>query len=79
MKKSITVVAAVAMGGLFLAACSSNPQANRQLECGAGIIGGAAVGGLLGNQVGKGSGKDLATGVGAGAGAAVGTQLPACQ
>ena len=33
------------------------------------VIGGAVIGGLIGNQIGDGSGKDLATLVGIGAGA----------
>lgn len=33
------------------------------------VIGGAVIGGLIGNQIGEGSGKDLATLVGIGAGA----------
>jgi uncharacterized protein YcfJ len=60
------------------AGCTSKPQTNRQLDCAAGVLGGAAVGGLLGNQIGGGSGKAVATAVGAGAGAAVGTQRAAC-
>ena len=56
-----------------------NPQTNRELQCAGGVLGGAAVGGLLGNQIGGGTGKRVATAVGAGAGAAVGTQNPACK
>lgn len=64
----------------FLAAgCTANPQTNREIECAAGIFGGAAVGGLLGNQVGKGRGREVATAAGAGAGAVAGTQTPACR
>ncbi len=61
-----------------LAGCTSDPQTNRQIDCAAGVLGGAAVGGLLGNQIGGGSGRAVATAVGAGAGAAVGTQRAAC-
>jgi outer membrane lipoprotein SlyB len=61
-----------------LAGCTSNPQTNRDIDSAAGVLGGAAVGGLLGNQIGGGSGKAIATAVGAGAGAAVGTQRAAC-
>jgi len=73
-------------GAVFLAAaavlaagCTSNPQTNRDIECAAGVLGGATAGGLIGNQIGEGSGRQIATGVGAGAGAAAGTRLPACQ
>jgi outer membrane lipoprotein SlyB len=41
----------------------------------AGLIGGAVVGGLLGNQVGKGTGRTLATAGGAAAGAYVGNEV----
>lgn len=75
MKKALIMAAL----GLAVAGCSADPQTRRELECGAGVLGGAAVGGILGNQIGGGQGKAIATGVGAGAGAAVGTQLPACQ
>ena len=68
-----------ALAALTVAGCTSNPQTNRELQCAGGVLGGAAVGGLLGNQIGGGTGKRVATAVGAGAGAAVGTQNPACK
>jgi uncharacterized protein YcfJ len=61
-----------------LAGCTSNPPNHPDIDCAAGELGGAAVGGLVGNQIGGGSGKAIATAVGAGAGAAVGTQRAAC-
>ncbi len=79
MKRTVSLIAVSAIAGLFVAGCTANPETNRKLECGAGVVGGAAVGGLLGNQIGGGTGKDIATAVGAGAGAAAGTRLPACQ
>ncbi len=42
---------------------------------GVGVVGGAVVGGLLGNQVGGGKGKDAATVVGAVGGAVVGNKI----
>jgi outer membrane lipoprotein SlyB len=42
---------------------------------GLGVVGGAVVGGLLGNQVGAGRGKDAATVVGAVGGAVAGNQI----
>lgn len=69
----------LALSAVAVAGCTSNPQTNRELECVGGVLGGAAVGGLLGNQVGGGSGKQIATAVGAGAGAAAGTQMPSCR
>jgi outer membrane lipoprotein SlyB len=77
MNKTLALVAVLAMAGV--AGCTNNPQTNRELQCAGGVLGGAAVGGLLGNQIGGGSGKQIATAVGAGAGAAVGTQAPACR
>jgi len=51
-------------------------QEKRKGEGGAaGIVGGAVVGGLLGNQVGGGSGKTLATAGGAVAGGMVGNEV----
>lgn len=74
--KPLLIIAAL---GLAVAGCTQNPQTNRELKCAGGVLGGAAVGGILGNQVGGGSGKSLATALGAGAGAAAGTQIDACQ
>ncbi len=42
---------------------------------GLGVVGGAVVGGLLGNQVGAGNGKNVATAVGAVGGAVAGNQI----
>ncbi len=64
---------------LATAGCSSNPQTNKELKCAGGVVGGAALGGLIGNQIGGGSGKQLATAAGAGLGAAAGTQTNACK
>lgn len=76
MKKTFILLGFAA---LAVSACTADPQTNRNIECGAGVLGGAAVGGILGNQVGGGTGKQVATAVGAGAGAAAGTRLPACR
>jgi len=73
---AFAVLAAVALAG---SGCTNNPQTNKELQCAGGVLGGAAIGGLLGNQIGGGSGKQVATAVGAGAGAAVGTQTRACK
>ena len=75
MKRVMVLLAFAALA----AGCTANPQTNRDLQCAGGVLGGAAVGGLLGTQIGGGSGKQIATAVGAGAGAAVGTQNPACR
>jgi outer membrane lipoprotein SlyB len=75
---------------LGLAACSTGspyqtasygntaPSA-RQINCGAGVIGGAAVGGILGNQIGDGKGQDIATAAGATVGGMLGASRPECQ
>ena len=42
---------------LATSGCTSNPQTNKELKCAGGVLGGAAVGGLLGNQIGGGTGK----------------------
>jgi len=61
--KQIVFLLAVA---LLLAACTKEDQ---------GVVLGAAVGGILGNQIGGGSGRVLATVVGAAAGAAIGGNI----
>lgn len=65
-----------------LAGCDSCAHVNsvhmekRKGEGGAvGIVGGAVVGGLLGNQVGKGNGKTVATVAGAAAGGYAGNEV----
>lgn len=77
MKTTLILLSLAAVA--VTAGCTQNPQTNRELQCAGGVLGGAAIGGLLGNQVGGGSGKQIATAVGAGAGAAAGTQNPACK
>jgi len=76
MRTGLILLAAAAFAAT---GCTSDPQLNRELQCAGGVFGGAAVGGLLGNQIGGGTGRQLATAAGAGIGAGVGTQLPACQ
>lgn len=63
---------------LALGACAPQTYQERQLSCAGGVLGGAAAGGLLGNQIGAGSGQDIATAVGAGLGALAGSQNPNC-
>ena len=76
MKKGLLLLALAAM---VVSGCATDPVATRRMQCAGGVLGGAAVGGILGNQIGGGKGKQVATAVGAGAGAAAGTQLPACK
>ena len=71
------------IGATALQACGQAPtpqaQAARQHEiaCLSGTLGGALIGGALGNQFGGGSGRDILTAAGAGAGALAG-QSYAC-
>lgn len=66
-------IAVVACIGL--SACSTG---NRDVDCAGAMLGGAALGGLAGNQLGGGSGKSATTAIGAGAGAVAGSQV-ACD
>ncbi|WP_170329814.1 glycine zipper 2TM domain-containing protein [Ruegeria arenilitoris] len=71
MKK---VLIACALGGsLLLAACGApttptQAQVQHDARCAAGVLGGAALGGVVGNRFGGGTGKTLATAAGAGLG-----------
>lgn len=77
--KRIVLTAACA-GTLVLQACAPaatpEQQAQRQHEiaCLSGSIGGALVGGAIGNQFGSGSGQDILTAGGAAAGAVAGNR-----
>ena len=79
MNAKLLLVAALGLTLLIPAGCTNNPQTNNELACAGGVLGGGAVGGLLGNQLGSGKGKQAMTAVGAGAGAAAGTQTGACR
>ena len=50
-----TTLILLALAAVAAAGCTSNPQTNRELQCAGGVLGGAAVGGLLGNQIGGGT------------------------
>jgi len=81
MKRFLAVAAILSAG--FLTACGPAPtpqqQAARQHEiaCLSGTLGGALIGGAIGNQFGGGSGRDILTAAGAVAGGRSG-QLYAC-
>jgi uncharacterized protein YcfJ len=71
MKK--TLIACALGGSLFVAACGApttptQAQAQHDARCAAGVLGGAALGGVVGNRFGGGTGKTLATAGGAGLG-----------
>ncbi len=75
----VRTLALVAIASLTVAGCTADPQTNREIQCAGQVFGGAAVGGLIGNQIGSGQGNRAATAIGAGAGAAAGTQVGSCQ
>lgn len=54
---------------------SVHPVQSQASPSGVGVVGGAVVGGLLGNQVGGGTGRGLATAAGVVGGAVVGNQV----
>ncbi|MEX0286942.1 MAG: glycine zipper 2TM domain-containing protein [Paracoccaceae bacterium] len=66
---------AVMLSGL--AACT-DPAGQREAECVAATAGGAALGGLVGNQIGAGTGNTLATAAGVAAGAVIGNTAANC-
>lgn len=81
MKKAYIAVALCCAGILQACAPATTPQqqAQRQhnIACATGTIGGALIGGAIGNQFGGGTGRDILTAGGAGAGALAG-QSYAC-
>ena len=75
---------AFTVAALGLTACATASPYGTQISaqdvnCGAGVLGGALLGGLAGNQVGKGQGQDLATAAGATIGGLFGATRPECQ
>ncbi len=78
-------LASLTVAAIALAGCAaSTPYGaggamNRDVNCGAGVVGGAVLGGLAGNQIGKGTGKDVATITGATVGGLLGATRQTCQ
>jgi uncharacterized protein YcfJ len=74
---------ALMLAALGLTACATTPYGGtisaQDVNCGAGVLGGAVLGGLAGNQIGKGQGQDLATAAGATVGGLIGATRPQCQ
>lgn len=71
MKK--TLIACALGGSLLVAACGvpttpTQAQVQHDARCAAGVLGGAAIGGVVGNRFGGGTGNKLATAAGAGLG-----------
>ena len=56
-----------------LAACEPQNERQANANCIVGTAGGAAVGGIAGNQIGGGTGQDRATAAGAAAGGLAGS------
>jgi hypothetical protein len=72
------------VAALGLTACATTPSpyagmSTQNVNCGAGMLGGALLGGLAGNQVGKGQGQDPATIAGATVGGLYAATRPECQ
>ncbi len=68
----------VALATTGVAACAPTSENQRSANCIVGTAGGAALGGIVGNQFGGGTGKTLATAAGATAGGLAGASA-ACQ
>ena len=77
MRKITLILALAGLGAL--AACetpnSHGRSSNSEFNCIAGTVGGAVVGGLLGNTIGGGRGRTAATAVGIGAGGYLGNRM----
>ncbi|WP_424926855.1 glycine zipper 2TM domain-containing protein [Amaricoccus tamworthensis] len=71
----IRILSIAAVASIGLSACSTG---NPDVDCAAGTIGGAALGGVIGDQFGGGDGNRATTAIGAGAGAVAGSQA-ACR
>lgn len=76
MGKKLAVFLAFGVVGLQACAPATTPyqkqQRQHEIACMTGTIGGALIGGAIGNQFGGGSGRDILTGGGAIAGGMVG-------
>jgi len=75
----IALVAALGLSACATTSPYGGSLSSQDVNCGAGVLGGAVLGGLAGNQIGKGQGQDLATAAGAGLGAVMGATRPVCQ
>jgi uncharacterized protein YcfJ len=73
------------VAALGLSACATTPSpygdgmSAQNVNCGAGVLGAAVLGGLAGNQIGQGQGQDLATAAGATVGGLIAATSPRCQ
>ena len=75
-KKSLRLVAGVAVGAALLAGCAGGALTTREKGAGIGALGGATAGGIIGSAVHHPlAGAMIGTVLGAGAGGLVGDQL----
>ena len=84
----IALIAAVAATAALAGCATTAPSpygygggtmSAQRVNCGAGVVGGAVLGGLAGNQIGKGKGQDVATIAGATVGGLLGATRDTCQ
>jgi len=79
MRKATVIIALVSLGAL--AACQApsgshgSQSGTSEFDCIAGTVGGALIGGLLGNTIGGGRGRTVATAAGIGAGGYLGNSM----
>ena len=79
MYRIALTVAALSLTGCTTTAPYGGEISAQNVNCGAGVLGGAVLGGLAGNQIGKGQGQDLATAAAATVGGLLGATRPVCQ
>lgn len=80
-------IALISVAAIALAGCATttpygyngSAMSAQNVNCGAGVVSGAVLGGLAGNQIGKGQGQDLATIAGATVGGLLGATRQTCQ
>ncbi|MCL6282348.1 hypothetical protein M3P21_02305 [Ruegeria sp. 2012CJ41-6] len=78
MNRTLAIFSMLAMGALQACGPAATPEQQRQREheiaCLSGSLGGALIGGAIGNQFGGGSGRAILTAAGAGTGAVAGNR-----
>lgn len=82
MSRIALITAAIALAGCATGSpygYGGSTMSAQDVNCGAGVVGGAVLGGLAGNQIGKGQGQDLATIAGATVGGLLGATRQTCQ
>jgi uncharacterized protein YcfJ len=79
MYRIVVTVAALGLAGCATTSSPYGGMSAQNVNCGAGVLGAAVLGGLAGNQIGKGQGQDLATAAGATVGGLIAATRPECQ